>query len=71
MEQEKKIMDHKMITSKVIRMSHEIVEKNQVIEDIVMVGMYVILITEVIHRTALALLGALVMLIILFYTGVL
>jgi Na+/H+ antiporter NhaD/arsenite permease-like protein len=37
----------------------------------VLVGMYVILITEVIHRTALALLGALVMLIILFYTGVL
>jgi len=34
----------------------------------VLVGMYVILITEVIHRTALALLGALVMLIILFYT---
>ena len=38
MEQEKKIMDYQMITRKVIRMSHEIVEKNQVIEDIVMVG---------------------------------
>jgi len=37
----------------------------------VLVGMYVILITEVIHRTALAFFGALVMLIILFYTGVL
>jgi len=37
----------------------------------VLVGMYVILITEVVHRTALALFGALVMLIILFSTGVL
>jgi len=37
----------------------------------VLIGMYVILITEVIHRTALALFGALVMLIILFFTGVL
>jgi len=37
----------------------------------VLVGMYVILITEVIHRTALALFGALVMLIVLFYTGTL
>ena len=37
----------------------------------VLVGMYVILITEVIHRTALALFGALVMLVVLFYTGVL
>ena len=37
----------------------------------VLVGMYVILITEVIHRTALALFGALVMLIVLFMTGVL
>jgi len=36
----------------------------------VLVGMYVILITEVIHRTALALFGALVMLIVLFMTGV-
>ena len=35
----------------------------------VLIGMYVILITEVIHRTALALFGALVMLIILFFTG--
>ena len=40
MEQEKKIMDHKIITRKLIRMSHEIVEKNQVIEDIVMVGIH-------------------------------
>lgn len=37
----------------------------------VLIGMYVILITEVIHRTALALFGALVMLIVLFSTGVL
>jgi len=37
----------------------------------VLIGMYVILITEVVHRTALALFGALVMLIILFFTGVL
>ena len=37
----------------------------------VLIGMYVILITEVIHRTALALFGALVMLIVLFMTGVL
>jgi len=37
----------------------------------VLIGMYVILITEVIHRTALALFGALVMLIILFSTGTL
>jgi len=37
----------------------------------VLVGMYVILITEVVHRTALALFGALVMLIVLFSTGVL
>jgi len=37
----------------------------------VLVGMYVILITEVVHRTALALFGALVMLVVLFYTGVL
>lgn len=37
----------------------------------VLVGMYVILITEVVHRTALALFGALVMLIILFSTGTL
>jgi len=37
----------------------------------VLVGMYVILITEVIHRTALALFGALVMLLVLFFTGVL
>jgi len=36
-----------------------------------LVGMYVILITEVVHRTALALFGALVMLIVLFSTGVL
>lgn len=33
-------MDHKMITSKVIRMSHEIIEKNQTIEDIVMIGIH-------------------------------
>ena len=37
----------------------------------VLIGMYVILITEVIHRTALALFGALVMLIVLFSTGIL
>jgi len=37
----------------------------------VLIGMYVILITEVVHRTALALFGALVMLIVLFVTGVL
>ena len=37
----------------------------------VLIGMYVILITEVVHRTALALFGALVMLIILFSTGTL
>jgi len=37
----------------------------------VLIGMYVILITEVIHRTALALFGALVMLLVLFFTGVL
>jgi len=37
----------------------------------VLLGMYVILITEVIHRTAIALFGALVMLIVLFMTGVL
>jgi len=37
----------------------------------VLVGMYVILITEVVHRTALAFFGALVMLIVLFSTGVL
>jgi len=37
----------------------------------VLIGMYVILITEVVHRTALALFGALVMLIVLFFTGVL
>jgi Na+/H+ antiporter NhaD/arsenite permease-like protein len=37
----------------------------------VLIGMYVILITEVVHRTALALFGALVMLIVLFTTGVL
>jgi len=37
----------------------------------VLIGMYVILITEVVRRTALALFGALVMLIILFSTGVL
>lgn len=37
----------------------------------VLVGMYVILITEVVHRTALALFGALVMLIVLFTTGIL
>jgi len=37
----------------------------------VLVGMYVILITEVVHRTALALFGALVMLIVLFSTGML
>jgi len=37
----------------------------------VLLGMYVILITEVIHRTALALFGSLVMLIVLFSTGVL
>jgi len=37
----------------------------------VLIGMYVILITEVIHRTALALFGALVMLIVLFSTGML
>jgi len=37
----------------------------------VLIGMYVILITEVVHRTALALFGALVMLIVLFSTGVL
>jgi Na+/H+ antiporter NhaD/arsenite permease-like protein len=37
----------------------------------VLIGMYVILITEVVHRTALALFGALVMLIILFSTGAL
>ena len=37
----------------------------------VLLGMYVILITEVIHRTAIALFGALVMLIVLFVTGVL
>ena len=36
----------------------------------VLLGMYVILITEVIHRTAIALFGALVMLIVLFMTGV-
>jgi len=37
----------------------------------VLIGMYVILITEVVHRTALALFGALVMLIVLFSTGML
>jgi len=37
----------------------------------VLIGMYVILITEVVHRTALALFGALVMLIVLFSTGIL
>jgi len=35
----------------------------------VLVGMYVILITEIIHRTTLALFGALLILIILIYTG--
>jgi len=37
----------------------------------VLIGMYVILITEVVHRTALALFGALVMLIVLFSAGML
>ena len=37
---------------------------------LVLVGMYVILITEVVHRTTLALFGALLTLIILIYTGI-
>ena len=36
----------------------------------VLLGMYVILITEVLHRTTLALFGALVILIVLIYTGI-
>ena len=36
----------------------------------VLIGMYVILITEVVHRTTLALFGALLTLIILLYTGI-
>ncbi len=35
----------------------------------VLMGIYVILVTEVIHRTALAMLGALIIIIILIYTG--
>jgi len=35
----------------------------------VLMGIYVILVTEVIHRTALAMVGALIILIILIYTG--
>ncbi len=37
----------------------------------VLMGIYVILVTEVIHRTALAMIGALVILIVLIYTGLL
>jgi len=36
----------------------------------VLLGMYVILITEVVHRTTLALFGALVIIIVLIYTGI-
>jgi len=35
----------------------------------VLMGIYVILVTEVIHRTALAMIGALIIIIILIYTG--
>jgi len=35
----------------------------------VLMGIYVILVTEVIHRTALAMVGALIIIIILIYTG--
>ena len=35
----------------------------------VLIGIYVILVTEVIHRTALAMIGALIILIVLIYTG--
>ena len=37
----------------------------------VLMGMYVILITEIIHRTSLALIGALIIVIVLFSVGVL
>ena len=37
----------------------------------VLMGMYVILITEIIHRTSLALLGALIIIIVLFSVGIL
>ena len=37
----------------------------------VLMGMYVILITEIIHRTSLALVGALIIVIVLFSVGVL
>lgn len=37
----------------------------------VLLGIYVILITEVVHRTTLALFGALVIIIVLIYTGIL
>ena len=36
---------------------------------LILFGMYVILITEVVHRTTLAMFGALLILIVLFYTG--
>ena len=35
----------------------------------VLMGIYVILVTEVIHRTALAMIGSLIIVIILIYTG--
>ena len=35
----------------------------------VLMGIYVILVTEVIHRTALAMVGALIIIIVLIYTG--
>lgn len=35
----------------------------------VLMGIYVILVTEVIHRTSLAMMGALIIIIILIYTG--
>ncbi len=35
----------------------------------VLMGIYVILVTEVIHRTTLAMIGALIIIIILIYTG--
>ena len=36
----------------------------------VLMGIYVILVTEVIHRTALAMIGALIIIIILIFTGI-
>ena len=38
MENQKQIMDQETITRKVIRISHEIVEKNQAVEDLVLIG---------------------------------